>query len=167
MNFFLSTGNGVNGFTLDPSIGEFILTHPDIKVPKKGKIYSTNKGNAQYWDEPTTKYVENSKFPKDGSSPKSLRYIGRYTVFWHYKFLSPCQHCNLVSHLLVFVTWFPDLNIIVLNEFYRMRNFFFFFLFLFLLLFLILFFFSFFSFFFPPDHIKLVNFPHFMGLVNL
>ncbi|XP_028118555.1 uncharacterized protein LOC114316097 isoform X1 [Camellia sinensis] len=73
----LSTGNGVNGFTLDPSIGEFILTHPDIKAPKKGKIYSTNEGNAQYWDEPTTKYVENSKFPKDGSSPKSLRYIGR------------------------------------------------------------------------------------------
>ncbi|XP_028118558.1 uncharacterized protein LOC114316097 isoform X4 [Camellia sinensis] len=46
-------------------------------APKKGKIYSTNEGNAQYWDEPTTKYVENSKFPKDGSSPKSLRYIGR------------------------------------------------------------------------------------------
>ncbi|CAL5431068.1 unnamed protein product [Camellia sinensis] len=41
----LSTGNGVNGFTLDPSIGKFILTHPDIKVPKKRKIYSTNEGN--------------------------------------------------------------------------------------------------------------------------
>ncbi|KAI7998143.1 Fructose-1,6-bisphosphatase, cytosolic [Camellia lanceoleosa] len=51
----LSTRNGINGFTLDPSIGKFILTHPDIKVPKKGKIYSTNEGNAQYWDEPTTK----------------------------------------------------------------------------------------------------------------
>ncbi|THG23138.1 hypothetical protein TEA_000966 [Camellia sinensis var. sinensis] len=50
------------------------------QVPKKGKIYSTNEGNAQYWDEPTTKYVENSKFPKDGSSPKSLRYIGRYSL---------------------------------------------------------------------------------------
>ncbi|TYI33937.1 hypothetical protein ES332_A04G168700v1 [Gossypium tomentosum] len=35
----LSTGSGVNGFTLDPSLGEFILTHPDIKIPKKGKIY--------------------------------------------------------------------------------------------------------------------------------
>ncbi|CAL5329679.1 unnamed protein product [Camellia sinensis] len=79
----LSTGNGVNGFTLDPSIGEFILTHPDIKVPKKGKIYSTNEGNAQYWDEPTTKYVENSKFPKDGSSPKSLRYIGSMVADVH------------------------------------------------------------------------------------
>ncbi|CAL5376161.1 unnamed protein product [Camellia sinensis] len=100
----LSTGNGVNGFTLDPSIGEFILTHPDIKVPKKGKIYSTNEGNAQYWDEPTTKYVENSKFPKDGSSPKSLRYIGRYTVFWHYKFyhhVSIAILCHISLSLLL------------------------------------------------------------------
>ncbi|KAI3993208.1 hypothetical protein MKX01_009951 [Papaver californicum] len=44
--FVLSTGTGVNGFTLDPSLGEFIMTHPDIKIPKKGKIYSVNEGNA-------------------------------------------------------------------------------------------------------------------------
>ncbi|KAF1882443.1 hypothetical protein Lal_00039091 [Lupinus albus] len=75
--FVISTGNGVNGFTLDPSLGEFILTHPNIKVPRKGKIYSVNEGNAKNWDEPTTKYVENCKFPKDGSPPKSLRYIGK------------------------------------------------------------------------------------------
>ncbi|GJM88704.1 hypothetical protein PR202_ga05254 [Eleusine coracana subsp. coracana] len=79
----LSTGNGVNGFTLDPSLGEFILTHPNIKIPKKGKIYSVNEGNARNWDGPTTKYVEKCKFPQDGSSPKSLRYIGSvlYEVF--------------------------------------------------------------------------------------
>lgn len=53
--FVLSMGYGVNGFTLDPSLGEFILTHPNIKVPKKGKIYSVNEGNAKNWDEPTTK----------------------------------------------------------------------------------------------------------------
>ncbi|KAH9321031.1 hypothetical protein KI387_015670, partial [Taxus chinensis] len=52
-----STGSGVNGFTFDPSLGEFILTHPDIKVPKKGKIYSMNEGNAKNWDEPTTNMV--------------------------------------------------------------------------------------------------------------
>ncbi|KAG6529917.1 hypothetical protein ZIOFF_012134 [Zingiber officinale] len=92
----LSTGSGVNGFTLDPSLGEFILTHPYIKIPKKGKIYSVNEGNAKNWDRPTTKcvylfiqfpqiflhsmffrYVEKCKFPDDGSSPKSLRYVGR------------------------------------------------------------------------------------------
>eukprot|EP01018_Ginkgo_biloba_P011785 Gb_39287 [translate_table: standard] len=81
MQLVLSTGTGVNGFTLDPSLGEFILTHPDIKIPRKGKIYSVNEGNAKNWDEPTRKYVEKCKFPKDGSSPKSLRYIGRVCMF--------------------------------------------------------------------------------------
>ncbi|CAO1944296.1 unnamed protein product [Urochloa humidicola] len=79
----LSTGSGVNGFTLDPSLGEFILTHPDIKIPKKGKIYSVNEGNAKNWDEPTAKFVENCKYPKDGSPPKSLRYIGSMVADVH------------------------------------------------------------------------------------
>ncbi|CAN1175853.1 Fructose-1,6-bisphosphatase, cytosolic [Linum perenne] len=79
----LSTGKGVNGFTLDPSLGEFILTHPDIKIPKKGKIYSVNEGNAKNWDGPTAKYVESCKYPKDGSSPKSLRYIGSMVADVH------------------------------------------------------------------------------------
>uniref|UniRef100_A0A452Z7F2 fructose-bisphosphatase n=1 Tax=Aegilops tauschii subsp. strangulata TaxID=200361 RepID=A0A452Z7F2_AEGTS len=79
----LSTGNGVNGFTLDPSLGEFILTHPNIKIPNKGKIYSVNEGNARNWDAPTAKYVERCKFPQDGSSPKSLRYIGSMVADVH------------------------------------------------------------------------------------
>ncbi|XP_030465430.1 fructose-1,6-bisphosphatase, cytosolic isoform X1 [Syzygium oleosum] len=79
----LSTGCGVNGFTLDPSLGEFILTHPDIKIPKKGKIYSVNEGNAKHWDGPTAEYVEKCKFPKDGSSSKSLRYIGSMVADVH------------------------------------------------------------------------------------
>ncbi|KAB2036051.1 hypothetical protein ES319_D04G196400v1 [Gossypium barbadense] len=79
----LSTGSGVNGFTLDPYLGEFILTHPDIKIPKKGKIYSVNEGNAKNWDEPTRKFVEKCKFPTDGSPPKSLRYIGSMVADVH------------------------------------------------------------------------------------
>lgn len=79
----LSTGTGVNGFTLDPSLGEFILTHPDIKIPKKGKIYSVNEGNAKNWDEATTEYVNTAKFPKDGGTPKSLRYIGSMVADVH------------------------------------------------------------------------------------
>ncbi|XP_042493090.1 fructose-1,6-bisphosphatase, cytosolic [Macadamia integrifolia] len=79
----LSTGSGVNGFTLDPSLGEFILTHADIKIPKKGKIYSVNEGNANNWDGPTAKYVEKCKFPKDGSSSKSLRYVGSMVADVH------------------------------------------------------------------------------------
>ena len=50
----LTTGNGVNGFTLDPSIGEFLLTHPNIKIPEKPKtVYSVNEGNSRYWDAAT------------------------------------------------------------------------------------------------------------------
>ncbi|KAL4565885.1 hypothetical protein LXL04_029991 [Taraxacum kok-saghyz] len=79
----LSTGSGVNGFTLDPSLGEFILTHPDIKTPKKGKIYSVNEGNAKNWDGPTAKYVERCKYPTDGSPAKSLRYIGSMVADVH------------------------------------------------------------------------------------
>lgn len=79
----LTTGSGVNGFTLDPSLGEFILTHPNIKIPKKGTIYSVNEGNAKNWDEPTARYVEKCKFPEDGSSPKSLRYVGSMVADVH------------------------------------------------------------------------------------
>ncbi|XP_028800878.1 fructose-1,6-bisphosphatase, cytosolic [Neltuma alba] len=81
--FVLSTGNGVNGFTLDPCLGEFILTHPNIKIPKKGKVYSVNEGNAKNWDEPTAKYVQNCKYPQDGSPSKSLRYIGSMVADIH------------------------------------------------------------------------------------
>ncbi|KAK6938281.1 Fructose-1-6-bisphosphatase class 1, C-terminal [Dillenia turbinata] len=79
----LSTGSGVNGFTLDPSLGEFILTHPNIKIPKKGKIYSVNEGNAKNWDEPTAKFVEKCKFLNDSSPPRSLRYIGSMVADVH------------------------------------------------------------------------------------
>lgn len=44
--FVIALAGQVNGFTLDPSLGEFLLTHADIKIPKKGKIYSLNEGNA-------------------------------------------------------------------------------------------------------------------------
>ena len=48
-----STGNGINGFTLDPSIGEFCLSRPNLKMPKKGKIYSINESNANKYAPPS------------------------------------------------------------------------------------------------------------------
>ncbi|CAO3630407.1 unnamed protein product [Cunninghamella blakesleeana] len=66
----LSLGNGVNGFTLDPAIGEFIMTHPNIKLPPRGKIYSINEGNYKYFDEPCKKYVDQVK------QKYSARYVG-------------------------------------------------------------------------------------------
>ncbi|RLM99243.1 fructose-1,6-bisphosphatase, cytosolic-like [Panicum miliaceum] len=109
----LSTGNGVNGFTLDPSLGEFILTHPNIKIPKKGKIYSVNEGNAKNWDAPTAKYVEKCKYPQDGSSPKSLRYIGSMvadvhrTLLYGGIFLYPADQKSPNGKLRVLYEVFP------------------------------------------------------------
>jgi len=69
----LSFGKDVQGFTLDPSIGEFVLTHPNIRIPFKGKIYSVNEGNSARWDRAVAEYVEKAKF---GKKPKKARYIG-------------------------------------------------------------------------------------------
>uniref|UniRef100_A0A7S1U5N4 fructose-bisphosphatase n=2 Tax=Phaeomonas parva TaxID=124430 RepID=A0A7S1U5N4_9STRA len=70
-------GNGVNGFTLDPTIGEFVLTHPDIKIPKRGKIYSINEANYPHWDAPLKEYIDNLKAGKgETGEAYSARYIG-------------------------------------------------------------------------------------------
>jgi len=79
----LSTGNGVNGFTLDPSIGEFILTAPNMTVPKKGKIYSVNEGNTQYMDPKLQQYLHHCKHPVDGGKPKGARYVGSMVADVH------------------------------------------------------------------------------------
>jgi fructose-1,6-bisphosphatase I len=79
-----TTGQGVFGFTLEPTIGEFILTHERIVSPAKGKYYSINEGNIAGWDEPTRKYVEYLK-EKDPATnrPYSLRYIGSMVADFH------------------------------------------------------------------------------------
>ncbi|PNX96413.1 fructose-1,6-bisphosphatase cytosolic-like, partial [Trifolium pratense] len=153
--FVITTGSGVNGFTLDPSLGEFILTHPDIKlrsnhclnckdkedcevlhrsvivgisndlhvsahdgppikvIPKKGKIYSVNEGNAKNWDGPTASYVEKCKFPTDGSPAKSLRYIGSMvadvhrTLLYGGTFLYPADKKSPNGKLRVLYEVFP------------------------------------------------------------
>jgi len=82
-NLILSTGNGVNGYTLDPSLGEFVLTHPDIKIPPRGKIYSFNEGNSLYFHPPTINYLNSIKYPPSGKSPYSARYIGSMVADVH------------------------------------------------------------------------------------
>jgi fructose-1,6-bisphosphatase I len=66
-------GGPVNGFTMDDSFGEFILTHPNMQMPKKRSIYSCNEGNSKYWDVATKEWVETIK---NGEKPYSSRYIG-------------------------------------------------------------------------------------------
>ncbi|CAN0398985.1 unnamed protein product [Ectocarpus sp. 12 AP-2014] len=70
-------GDGVNGFTLDPQIGEFVMTHPNIQVPKRGKIYSFNEANSPAWPENLRTYVNDLKNGDGESGEKySSRYIG-------------------------------------------------------------------------------------------
>ena len=79
-----TTGNGVNGFTLDPSIGEFCLSHPNMKIPKDGKIYSLNEGNRLEMPEGIKDYIswcqENDKAT---NRPYSARYIGSMVADIH------------------------------------------------------------------------------------
>jgi fructose-1,6-bisphosphatase I len=75
--FVYSTGHGVHGFTLDPSVGEFLLSHENIRIPKKGKIYSLNEGNYCNWDAGMQRYIQHLKEQdKETNRPYSLRYIG-------------------------------------------------------------------------------------------
>merc|ERR1719447_624063 len=74
----LSTGQGVNGFMLDPSIGEFILTDPNMRCKEKGKIYSLNEGYANLWDPALKEFVEKKKSVKAGA-----RYIGSMVADVH------------------------------------------------------------------------------------
>ncbi|OXV09121.1 hypothetical protein Egran_03117 [Elaphomyces granulatus] len=69
-------GGSVNGFTMDNALGEFILTHPDMRLPSKRAIYSVNEGNTMYWDEWVKAYLDKLKFPPEGEKPYSSRYIG-------------------------------------------------------------------------------------------
>ena len=82
-NIVLSTGSGVNGFTLDSNFGEFVLTHPNIEIPSRGKIYSFNEGNSMYFHEPVIKYLESVKFPGEGKKPYTARYIGSMVADVH------------------------------------------------------------------------------------
>lgn len=77
----LRTG-GVNGFMYDPSIGEFILTDPDIRIPERGNIYSINEGYTSQWEQHVRDYVESKKNPKNGK-PYGARYVGSMVADVH------------------------------------------------------------------------------------
>ncbi len=79
-----TTGKGVNGFTLDPSIGEFCLSHPDIKIPEQGTIYSINEGNYLHFPEGVKKYIKYCQEEDENTKrPYSSRYIGSFVADFH------------------------------------------------------------------------------------
>lgn len=69
-------GGSVNGFTLDNGLGEFILTHPNMRVPKAKAIYSVNEGNSLYWENHVNEYFTSLKEPQENGKPYTARYIG-------------------------------------------------------------------------------------------
>ena len=79
-----TSGNGVNGFTLDPSIGEFCLSHADVKIPVSGKIYSINEGNYEKFPVGVKKYIKycQEKDTRHGR-PYTSRYIGSLVADFH------------------------------------------------------------------------------------
>ncbi|MCA6441299.1 MAG: class 1 fructose-bisphosphatase [Sediminibacterium sp.] len=82
--FVYATRRGVNGFTLDPSIGEFSLSHPDIKCPPSGKFYSVNHGNFFQYPEGVRKYIDGcQRKTKENGGPYTQRYIGSMVADVH------------------------------------------------------------------------------------
>ena len=79
-----TTGKGVNGFTLDPSIGEFCLSHPNMKVPAAGNIYSLNEGNYVHFPEGVKKYLKYAQTQDIATNrPYTSRYIGSMVADIH------------------------------------------------------------------------------------
>lgn len=80
-----TAGYGVYGFTYDPGVGEFLLSHDDIKIPEHGKIYSANEGNYHKWSENMRRYIDWAKMdiPEENKKAYSMRYIGSMVADVH------------------------------------------------------------------------------------
>ena len=77
-----TTGNGVNGFTLDPSVGTYFLSHPNMTYPKTGKIYSVNEGNYAKFPQGVKEYIKYCQ-EEEGNRPYTSRYIGSLVADFH------------------------------------------------------------------------------------
>ncbi len=79
-----STGNGVNGFTLDPGYGEFVLSHPSIRTPDRASLYSVNESHYDFWEKGVQEYIDYIKRtdPSTGR-PLNSRYIGSLVSDFH------------------------------------------------------------------------------------
>ncbi|MBC7226607.1 MAG: class 1 fructose-bisphosphatase [Thermoflexales bacterium] len=80
-----TTGNGVHGFTLDPGVGEFLLSHPNIRIPAEPKYYSVNQGNEKYWSEGVRRFTRwlQGMDEENPRKPLSGRYIGSLVADFH------------------------------------------------------------------------------------
>lgn len=86
--FVYTAGHGVHGFTLDPSVGEFLLSHPDIRIPSPPKYFSVNLGYQIYWSKGVQRYTEYLQGHEGGIKSLSLRYIGTLVSDFHRNLLA-------------------------------------------------------------------------------
>lgn len=118
-HLLLSMGSGVDGFTLDNNLGEFILTTPNMKIPLTRPIYSINEGNSAYWDSKIVEFIKQLKTPQLDENGKeivraySARYIGSMVGDVHRTFLYgglfsyPCDTHNKNGKLRLLYEAFP------------------------------------------------------------
>jgi fructose-1,6-bisphosphatase I len=83
-----TTGMGVDGFTLDLTVGEFLLSHPKIKIPKTPKYFSVNMGNRKYWNEGVRRYTDYLQGIDEQTKALSLRYVGSLVADFHRNLLA-------------------------------------------------------------------------------
>jgi len=94
MMFVYCTGHGVHGFTLDPSVGEFLLSHENIRIPGNGSIYSMNEGNFERWSPGMQRFVRYLKQEDPATDrPYSLRYVGSLVADVHRTLLYGGMYC--------------------------------------------------------------------------
>jgi fructose-1,6-bisphosphatase I len=78
-----TTGQGAHGFTLDPALGEFLLSHPDIRMPENGRYLSVNDSYEQYWTDDVVELMRKYKGLADGRKPLNGRYVGSLVADFH------------------------------------------------------------------------------------
>ena len=95
-----TTGQGVHGFTLDPSIGEFLLSHPNIRIPDPGRYLSVNDSYEQYWEEPVKALMRRYRGLDGERKAMSVRYVGSLVADFHRNLLGGgifCYPANVKS----------------------------------------------------------------------
>jgi fructose-1,6-bisphosphatase I len=88
-----TTGQGVHGFTLDPSIGEFLLSHPDIRIPTRGRYLSVNDSYEQYWDENVRLLMRRFRGLDGSQKAMNVRYVGSLVADFHRNLLGGGVFC--------------------------------------------------------------------------
>jgi fructose-1,6-bisphosphatase I len=88
-----TTGQGAHGFTLDPSIGEFLLSHPNIRIPERGKYLSVNDSYEQHWDDNVKGLMRRYRGLDGDRKPLNVRYVGSLVADFHRNLLGGGIFC--------------------------------------------------------------------------